>query len=201
MHVPKVLGHLLLWIGFLSGAFLTVRNLEVKEHKWRTIHWPLYGIALGVGVAGVTLLRHARSRDAAQSDKVEANVRILEVSLHQLLERLELLRNQADSFDVFEVHSWIDAQLMPAVGDFVQSREALIHTYGLPAYAEMMTDFSIGERSVHRAWSASADGYVDEVWLCLDRAAEKWRSVSAQLARQRAASITDPITRDDAVKL
>jgi len=45
-----------------------------------------------------------------------------------------------------------------------------MHRFGLPAYAGIMTEFATAERSINRAWSASADGYIDEVWLSLDRA-------------------------------
>lgn len=181
MSAPRLLGHLLLWVGFLGGAFLAVRNPEVKENKWQTIHWPLYAIALSVGVVGVGLLRKTRRLDATHSGKVAANLRTLQQSLRALRDKLDTLLSQPERLDVFEIHAWIDAELMPEIGQFVESREALVHTCGLATYAAVMTDFSIGERNINRAWSASADGYVDEVWSCLERAAEKWQRVSERL--------------------
>jgi len=42
--------------------------------------------------------------------------------------------------------------------------------YGLQSYADLMSAFACGERYVNRAWSASADGYIDEVRASLDTA-------------------------------
>ena len=50
---------------------------------------------------------------------------------------------------------------------FADARESMIPAFGLASYAEVMTRFAGGERLVNRAWSASADGYLDEVVACL----------------------------------
>jgi hypothetical protein len=71
---------------------------------------------------------------------------------------------------------------MASIDDFVMARSTLIHTYGLREYAELMTDFSIAERNINRAWSASADGYIDEVWLSLERANRQLQTVAEHLA-------------------
>ena len=39
----------------------------------------------------------------------------------------------------------------------------MIPAFGMTAYAEVMSRFAAGERLLNRAWSASADGYLDEV--------------------------------------
>jgi hypothetical protein len=64
----------------------------------------------------------------------------------------------------------IDDRLALDLATFVNARETMIHIHGLQAYADVMTQFAAAERSINRAWSASADGYIDEVWICLDRA-------------------------------
>jgi hypothetical protein len=38
-----------------------------------------------------------------------------------------------------------------------------------------MSNFAAGERYINRVWSASTDGYVDEVILYLGRAREQFR--------------------------
>ncbi len=87
----------------------------------------------------------------------------------------------ADQFDVFEVHQIIDSKLMDDINNFVAARETLIHTFSMQDYANLMTEFSIAERNINRAWSASADGYVDEVWLSLERAQQRLRAAAARL--------------------
>jgi len=37
-------------------------------------------------------------------------------------------------------------------------------------YADVMSNFAAGERYINRVWSASTDGYVDEVRSYLERA-------------------------------
>ena len=41
--------------------------------------------------------------------------------------------------------------------------------FDLKTYADVMTEFASAERSINRAWSAAADGYIDEINLCIDR--------------------------------
>jgi hypothetical protein len=38
-----------------------------------------------------------------------------------------------------------------------------------------MSNFAAGERYINRVWSASTDGYVDEVRMYLERAREQFR--------------------------
>jgi len=76
---------------------------------------------------------------------------------------------------------------------FVNSRESMIPVYGLQEYADVMNDFAGGERYVNRAWSASADGYVDETWHCVEVA----RGRLAR-ARDRLESLGDAAEPDEA---
>jgi hypothetical protein len=65
---------------------------------------------------------------------------------------------------------------MDDINDFVEAREAIIARYGLAKYAEMMDNFALGERALNRAWCASADGYIDELHICLERAEVRLRA-------------------------
>ncbi len=56
MTRARVMGHLLLWCGFFAGAYLAVAQVEHVADKWSTINWPMYLLALAVGVTGVVLL-------------------------------------------------------------------------------------------------------------------------------------------------
>jgi len=42
--------------------------------------------------------------------------------------------------------------------------------HGLQAYADVMSSFAAGERYLNRVWSASADGYIDEVNAYMEKA-------------------------------
>jgi hypothetical protein len=53
--------------------------------------------------------------------------------------------------------------------------------YGLPGFAAVMGPYAGGERYLNRVWSASADGYVDEVEDYLGRALEQFHLASEAL--------------------
>jgi hypothetical protein len=178
----RPVGHVLLWCGFLAGTYLCVQRVEIADAPWRTIDWPLYGMALLVGCVGVVILRWTRRREATHSHKLEANIQVLEASLRHLRPQLAEWMKRRDQIEVHAVHGMIDSELMEHVDRFVTAREAVIYTFGLQSYAQLMTDFSIAERNLNRAWCASADGYVDEVWLSLDRADLKLQAVAEHLA-------------------
>lgn len=190
MNPFRILGHLLLWSGFLGGAYLAVCNAEVANDKWSTINWPLYITALALGTAGVVLLRLTQKQAATHAHKLDADIKVLEVSTKELLSKLGDLIKGLDRIDVDTVHKLIDSQLAEDVANFVEARESLIHTYGLRQYAELMTDFSIAERNINRAWSASADGYIDEVRLSLDRADDRLQRVARNLVEYKKAVVT-----------
>jgi len=52
-------------------------------------------------------------------------------------------------------------------------------------YANIMSPFAIGERLLNRAWSASADGYVDEVKDCIRRARVEMQRAKLLLEQAR----------------
>ncbi len=185
MNPLRLVGHLLLWAGFLAGAFLAVRNVEVTDAPWTTVDWPSYALALLIGVVGVVILRVTNKQAVTHTDKLQSDIKVLEVSVKDLLAELGDFILKRDKTNVFEVHGLIDTRLMESISNFVEARHTLIHTYGLRQYAQLMTDFSIAERNINRAWSASADGYVDEVWLSLDRAESKLQAVATNLIEYR----------------
>ena len=44
-----------------------------------------------------------------------------------------------------------------------------------------MSPFAAGERAINRAWSAAADGYIDEATVCLQRGFEMLTTANAEL--------------------
>ncbi len=57
---------------------------------------------------------------------------------------------------------------------FIEARESIAHSYGLAAYADVMNCFTAGERYLNRVWSASADGYIDEINDYLEKACDQF---------------------------
>lgn len=157
-------GQVFLWFGFFGAAFCTVYSLENESSPWQTISWPAYLALMAVGWAGVVILRAGRS---AQRRKVATS----SVGLEAVLEKLQdcstqldsLLARPIDELTCEEVLEITDSQLAPLMAAFVDDRTILLHRLGTRAYSAIMTEFASGERYLNRAWSAAADGYVDEV--------------------------------------
>ena len=166
----RVWGHLLLWTGFLAGAFLSVRRTEVPGAPWSTISWPAYGAALLVAGAGVVLLRTTRRASAVAAGEEAGAVEELAAILDRLHATVQQWYGAFDTTNVYRFHEMIDGSLAEDLARFADLREALIAHFDLDHYARVMTEFALAERTVNRIWSASADGYVDEVRTCLQRA-------------------------------
>jgi hypothetical protein len=76
---------------------------------------------------------------------------------------------------VYEALFEIDRLLREDLNNFANARESMKHIFGLQSYADVMSAFAAGERYINRVWSASTDGYVDEVHNYLDRATQQFR--------------------------
>ncbi len=162
------LGHALMWLGFLGAAFVTTRQLD-------RVDWMAYAAAAAVGVLGVILLRRTAAEAATDTELVRTNMAALETSSRRLVENLETMNKDRESIFVYDVHGKIDAELNPDLAAFAEAREAMIHGIGLQEYAHVMDQFARSERAINRAWSASADGYIDEVWTYLGFAEKSMR--------------------------
>lgn len=159
----RKLGFVLMWLGFLAAAFIATRQAD-------TVDWTFYVPAALVGAAGVILLRRTAAGDAAHVETVRSNIATLEGCLSRLTRKLSELNGSKEKIFVYDVHKRIDGELLTDLVDFADAREAMIHGIGLQEYANVMDNFARGERYINRAWSASADGYVDETWACMHQA-------------------------------
>ncbi|MBX3423241.1 MAG: hypothetical protein KF752_16915 [Pirellulaceae bacterium] len=172
-----VIGQALLWIGFLIAALTTVFRLEVADDPWSTIHWPAYIVSLTVGAIGVVALRLRR---AQQQRHVTAHNSGLEAAISQLqlcADQLDgLLTSQIENLSCEQVLELIDQQITPLLDDFADRRMAIRNVLGNTVYSAVMTEFASGQRYTNRAWSAAADGYVDEVHKCVHHASQFLRA-------------------------
>lgn len=158
------IGQILIAIGFLIGAVSAVVDPETNLWTWFTI-------GMVFGVIGVVLVRVGLHREGRHEDRVSDNLEAIRTSLAELSEKATQLNAEKDGIDVYKIHETIDARFPLPLDRFVQARETIMHHYGMEAYADVMNHFAAGERSLNRSWSASVDGYLDEVKASIDRAA------------------------------
>jgi hypothetical protein len=164
-----------MWIGFIAAAFVSTRQLDA-------IAWGWYAATGIVAVAGVVILRRTAGAAASDTETVRANIGVLESSARKIVEGITALNRGRGEINVYDVHGRIDAELAAEFAGFADARESMIHAIGLQEYADVMGNFARAERLVNRAWSASADGYVDEVWSCLAAAEEAMGEADRLLA-------------------
>ncbi len=116
-------------------------------------------------------------------------MKAIETSLAQIVEKISQLNAQKQFVDIYDIRHRIDELFPGDLTSFVQARESIAHVHGLQAYADVMSSFAAGERYLNRVWSASADGYVDEVNIYLDKAQEQFAESLNQIEQLKAHSI------------
>jgi hypothetical protein len=163
----KALSLFLIVTSFLAGAFLSVLDP-------RTVQWVYMIPALALGLAGLWLYRRAHHSETRAGHRLADDVGTLTRSLDSILEKLEGLTARGD-LPVYEARFEIDRLFRDDLNDFAEARESMIHVFGIQNYADVMSNFAAGERYINRVWSASTDGYEDEVRAYLDKALNQFR--------------------------
>jgi hypothetical protein len=131
------------------------------------------------------ILRATAKRSAEDQAAATVGLAALADSLNKIRDWLrEQIRNR-NSIGVYDIHRRIDEGPVHDLRAFADGRETIIDACGLEVYAAVMSEFATAERTINRAWSASADGYVDEVWLCLERAESLMADAAATLEKAR----------------
>ncbi len=146
------------------------KRVSKIENRWPTVPWLWYGLSMAVGIVGVVLLRKSSQSEVSDTGRVQEEYATIESSLKTLNEKISHLDANMKNMAPGQIVNFIDEECAPAFSDFADSRNALIQRFGLQAFADIMSQFASGERFMNRAWSASADGYMNEVRDCIDRA-------------------------------
>ncbi len=148
---------------FLAGAFLASLDQE-------KVNWVYFIPVLVYGVVGIVLLKSGE-KAAAKDDSLLANDRkTLAESLQNILANLRELDGRKDKVPTYEMRFEIDRIFRDDLNNFADSRESMKHLFGLMAFADIMSSFAAGERYLNRVWSASTDGYVNEVLTYVSKA-------------------------------
>ncbi len=170
----KKSGYLLIVIAFLGGAYLT--SLDPLKVMWQ------YFIPLIViGFVGVALIKISNKRTTHTEERFSKNLSDIESSLDNIIQKLILLNSQKESINTYDMRHKLDELLIDDLNTFVDARETIGHAYSLQVYADVMSNFAGGERYLNRVWSASADGYIDEVNSVLEKALEQFKEAKQKL--------------------
>jgi hypothetical protein len=170
----KNIGLILISLGFLAGAYLSALDA-------RTVNWTYMGIALLVGLLGVVLVQISKKSLSQDKEILESNISIIEKSIENIVNNLGRLNAAKDQIHTYDMCHKLDELLIDDLNHFVEARQTIGHRYSLSAYADVMNHFAGGERYVNRVWSASADGYIDEVNEYLQKALDQFTEAQSKL--------------------
>jgi len=159
----KTIGFLMITIGFLAAALSAVVGKD-------DVLWDPFVRTFTIGVIGVVVAYVARRRARTDKEKIAINMQAIETALVGIVENITCLNDQKQSINTYDIRHRIDELFLENLTNFVQARQSIAHVYGLAAYGDVMSSFAAGERYLNRVWSASADGYIDEVNTYLDKA-------------------------------
>lgn len=163
----KQIGLLLITVGFLAGSLAAIVDQD-------QVRWGYFAAAIVVGVAGVFVARSGHHKMHKSEEKLTENIRAVETSLTGMVRSINTLSSEKHSINTYDVRFRIDELFMEDLAGFVEARESIAHIYGLITYGEVMSSFAAGERYLNRVWSASADGYIDEVNTYIEKAREQF---------------------------
>ena len=175
----KLVGFLMVTVGFIAAALASVLDENV-------VRWLWYIPALGVGAAGVVFIRTDRARHSKTEHHVAARIETVDSSLEKISANINKLNADKHSIDTYDMRHRIDELFVDDIDSFVDARESIAHRYGLAAYGEVMSTFAAGERYLNRVWSASADGYIDEVNAYLEKARDQFSESLSKIRQLKA---------------
>lgn len=173
------LGKFITIAAFLAGAFLASVDQEV-------VNWVYFVPVIITGVVGVYMLKSGEKAAAQNDSLLASDKQLLTDSLNNILTNLRELDGRKDKVPTYEMRYEIDKIFRDDLANFANSRDSMKHLFGLMAYADIMSSFAAGERYLNRVWSASTDGYVDEVLMYVakahsqfEHALEEWNKAQA----------------------
>jgi hypothetical protein len=171
----KTLSLILVIASFLAGSFLSVLDP-------RLVNWGYMIPVLAIGVIGLWIYRKAQRAETRAGHRLAGNIETLEKSLARILDNLEELYKRGEDLPVYDARFEIDRLFRDDLNNFAEARESMIHVFGIQNYADVMSNFAAGERYINRVWSASTDGYVDEVLQYLERARNQFTEAHRHFA-------------------
>jgi len=177
----KKLGFLMITVGFLGGALAAVIDQE-------KVPWDYFSGGLAVGIVGVVLVRIGRRRASTAESKLAENIESIEMALSSIVGNITQLNDEEQTINTYDVRHKIDELFLEDLTSFVNARQTIVHLYGLSTYGDVMSCFAAGERYLNRVWSASADGYIDEVSTYIDKAREQFVDSLERIRQLKAAS-------------
>ena len=173
----KTIGYVLLTVSFLAAAGVAVQTDE------NIVEWTLFGPLVVVGAIGVGLARFGIHRQSKNAIIQGGGLRPVVESINCIVSNIQTLDGEKDQLDPYAFHDRIDELFALELERFVDHRKRIGDIHGLQSYAEVMNEFAAGERYLNRVWSASVDGYIDEIQTYIVKARAQFERTQEILNR------------------
>ncbi len=174
----KIIGYLLIAAGFLAGALVAV----VDEEQ---VNWFIFSAAVGAGIVGVGMVRFGHRQITHGEGKLASNMQEISSTLQRIVDGMARLNTEKDSIYTYDMRHRIDENIAAEILAFADTRETIATLFGLAVYADIMSHFAAGERYLNRVWSASVDGYIDEVNTYLEKSGYQFTQALDLIRKQR----------------
>lgn len=136
-------------------------------NAWKTVDWTWYLVSAAICFVGVCFLRIGKRITASADEHSGTNVKQIKANLADAIKNTEDLDKAISKLSPRQILNFIEEKLLDDLRDFADGRDSITAEHGLEVFANVMTQFAAGERAINRAWSASADGYVQEAETCV----------------------------------
>ena len=156
-------------------------TLSAPENGWHLIAWGQYSAAALFCFAGVVLLHMTRLTANQKSEESAASLSEIKRALSNAVKEVEALAKVSSQTAPSKIAARIDEQIADELRIFADGRDSMTTEYGLTVFADVMSPFAAGERAINRAWSAAADGYVDEATTCIERSLMMFKDAQTEL--------------------
>lgn len=177
----KNIAFILVIIAFLAGAYLT--SLDEK-----LMNWNYFIPVMIIGYIGAFLYKKSANAEAKSGDLLQTNKATLIKSLDNILANLKELDGRKDKVPTYDMRFEIDKIFRDDLFNFADARDSMKHLFGIQHFADIMSSFAAGERYINRVWSASTDGYVDEVLLYVEKSLYQFEHAKSEFDKALSAS-------------
>ncbi len=175
----SLMAKILVAAAFIAGAYLA--SLDPK-----TMYWPAFVPIVLAGLIGAYLSKKADNAAANHGDVVTVNRAALEESMNNIVANLEKLNADKANIPTYDMRFEIDRLLRDDLNRFADARDTMKSMFGLQSFADIMSSFAAGERYINRVWSASTDGYIDEVMMYVEKSLTQFREAQEVYAEAKA---------------
>ncbi|MBL4660625.1 MAG: hypothetical protein JKY19_09730 [Alcanivoracaceae bacterium] len=172
----KNLAFLLVVIASLAGSFLA--SLDETHMNW-TYFVPI----MLVGFIGAIWYKKMASAEAKHGSLLQTNKTILIDSLNNIVKNLQELDGRKDKIPTYNMRFEIDKVFRDDLFNFAEARDSMKHLFGIQHFADIKSSFAAGERYINRVWSASTDGYVDEVLLYVEKSLYQFKHAKQEFEK------------------